>query len=187
MNKINPFLIGIIAVIIIGLGWGISTYNSFVSKNEGITTAWAQVESQYQRRLDLIPNLVNSVKGVMAQEKEIFEAIAVARTQYGGATTPSEKALAAGNMESALSRLLVIMENYPVLRSIEAVTSLMTELAGTENRIAVERMRYNEVVRDYNVMVKTVPSKLIANWFGFAPATPFEAAEGAQNAPQVSF
>ena len=161
-------------------------YNSFVSKNEAVTTQWAQVESQYQRRLDLIPNLVSSVQGAMKQETAVFTAIAEARTRYAGARTPDQKVVAANQVESAMSRLLVVMENYPQLKSVDTVQSLMAELAGTENRVAVERMRYNEIVRDYNVGVKTFPNSLIAGMFGFAPRTMFEAATGAEVAPKVN-
>jgi len=162
-----------------------SYYNGFVRANEGVDAQWAQVETQYQRRFDLIPNLVNSVKGVMEQEQEVFSSIAEARTRYAGAVSPDEKAAAAGQVESALGRLLVIMENYPQLRSVETVQGLMAELAGTENRISVERGRYNETVRDFNVMVKTFPGSLAASLFGFEARTMFEAAEGAAKAPNV--
>lgn len=162
-------------------------YNGFVSQNEAVTAQWAQVESQYQRRFDLIPNLVSSVQGAMKQEKEVFGAIAEARTRYSGAVTTDQKAAAATQVESAMSRLLVVMENYPQLKSTDtAVPSLMAELAGTENRVAVERMRYNEVVRDYNVSVKSFPGTLIAGMFGFASHTMFEAASGAEVAPKVN-
>jgi LemA protein len=162
-----------------------SYYNGFVRANEGVDAQWAQVETQYQRRFDLIPNLVNSVKGVMEQEQEVFSSIADARTRYAGAATPDDKAVAAGQVESALARLLVVMENYPQLRSVEAVQALMAELAGTENRISVERGRYNEAVRDFNVMVKTFPGSLAASVFGFEARMMFEAAERAATAPNV--
>lgn len=162
-------------------------YNGFVSSNEGVTAQWAQVESQYQRRFDLIPNLVESVKGVMKQEQEVFGKLAEARASYAGAQGADAKAAAAGQVESAFGRLLAIMENYPQLKSSENVQSLMAEIAGTENRISTERMRYNEIVRDYNVSVKTFPSALVAKLFGFDARTMFEAAEGAENAPQVKF
>ena len=178
-----PIVIGII-VLIIG-GYFASAYNGFVRQNESVDTQWAQVESQYQRRLDLVPNLVASVQGIMTQEKEVFADIAEARTQYAGAGSADARAEAATQMEGALGRLLVIMENYPALRSVEAVQDLMTELAGTENRVAVERMRYNEIVRDYNVSVRTFPGTLIAGMFGFAPRTMFEAVSGAEVAPKV--
>ncbi len=173
---------GLVAIIAIFIG---STYNSFVKQNEAVNAQWAQVESQYQRRFDLIPNLVNSVKGIMKQEQTVFDDIAKARSQYAGAATPDQKAAAASEVESSLGRLLVVMENYPQLRSVETVQSLMSELSGTENRISVERMRYNEMVRDYNVSVKTFPRAMIAGMFGFQARTMFEAAAGAENAPQV--
>ncbi len=171
-------------VVVVGLFIG-AKYNSLVRANEGVDTQWAQVESQYQRRFDLVPNLVASVQGIMKQEQEVFANIAQARTQYAGAQSTDAKAAAATQFEGALGRLLVVMENYPELRSVETVQSLMAELAGTENRISVERQRYNEVVRDFNVSVKTFPGSFIASMFGFAPRTMFEAAEGADVAPQV--
>ncbi|MDO8623901.1 MAG: LemA family protein [bacterium] len=179
-----PVIIGIIIVLV--LGYGASKYNGFVRSNEGIDTQWAQVESQYQRRFDLIPNLVNSVKGAMAQEKAVFDAIAEARTRYSGASTAEGRAAGAAQVESALGRLLVVMENYPQLKSIDTVQSLIAELAGTENRIAVERMRYNETVREYNIRVKSFPGSFIASMFGFGPRTMFEAVTGAEVAPTVS-
>lgn len=179
-----PVIIGIVVVLLVLYVGG--KYNGFVSQNEAVTAQWAQVESQYQRRLDLIPNLVSSVQGAMKQETAVFGAIAEARTRYAGATTPDQKAAAATQVEGAMARLLVVMENYPQLKSIDTVQSLMAELAGTENRVAVERMRYNEIVRDYNIGVKTFPSSLIAGMFGFAPRTMFEAASGAEVAPKVN-
>lgn len=175
----------VIGVVVIGALYVGSVYNGLVSSNEGVDAQWAQVESQYQRRFDLVPNLVNSVKGIMTQEQEVFTALADARTKYGGAATVDAKAAAAGEVESALSRLLVVMENYPELRSVESVNSLMAELAGTENRISVERMRYNEKVRDYNVSVKTFPRTLLAGMFGFGPRTMFESADGTDVVPEV--
>lgn len=184
-NKLSWPIIIIAVIVLAGLYLG-SVYNGFVKSNESINAQWAQVESQYQRRYDLIPNLVASVQGIMKQEQTIFTALADARTKYGGATTADQKAAAAGEVESALSRLLVVMENYPQLKSADTVQALMAELAGTENRIAVERMRYNEIVRDYNVKVKSFPGSLIASMFGFSPHTMFEAAEGADAVPQVN-
>ena len=162
-------------------------YNSLVGKSEAIDGQWAQVETQYQRRFDLIPNLVESVKGMMGQEKEVFETIAEARTRYAGATSIDEKVKAAGGVESALARLLVVMENYPELRSVENVTQLMDELAGTENRVAVERRRYNDLVRDYNIAIKKFPGNLVAGMFGFNERSFFEAVEAAEQAPRVEF
>ncbi len=179
-----PVIIGIV-VVLLALYVG-GKYNGLVRQNESINTQWAQVESQYQRRLDLIPNLVASVQGAMKQEQAVFSAIAEARTRYAGATTPDQKAAAANQVESAFGRLLVVMENYPQLKSVDTVQSLMAELAGTENRVAVERMRYNETVRDYNISVKTFPGSLIAGMFGFSAHTMFEAQAGAENAPKVT-
>jgi LemA protein len=171
---------------IIGIYFGV-TYNSLVSANEGVTTQWAQVQTQYQRRFDLIPNLVESVKGIMKQEQAVFTAIADARTRYAGATTPDEQAQAAGQVESALGRLLVITENYPELKSSETVQTLMSQLEGTENRVSVERGRYNEIVQTYNLKVKRFPTSLVANLSGFKEHAYFEAAQGSENAPQVQF
>lgn len=176
----------IVGLVVVALIYGASVYNGFVRSNEAIDAQWAQVESQYQRRFDLIPNLVNSVKGIMTQEQEVFTAIADARTRYSGAQSAETRAAAATEVEGALARLLVVVENYPQLRSSENVQSLMAELAGTENRISVERMRYNEEVRDYNVKVKTFPGSLMAGLFGFSARTMFEAAEGAEVAPSVN-
>ena len=182
----SPILWGVIAlVVIIGAYMG-SVYNGLVKSNEGVDAEWAQVESQYQRRFDLVPNLVASVQGIMKQEQTVFTALADARTKYSGAITPDSKAAAASDFEGAFGRLLAVMENYPQLRSVETVQSLMAELAGTENRISVERMRYNEMVRDYNVSVKTFPRSMLAGMFGFSVRTMFEASVGAENAPQVN-
>lgn len=182
----SPTLWIVLAVIVLSALYLGLTYNGLVATNEAVDAQWAQVESQYQRRLDLVPNLVNSVKGIMAQEEEIFTALADARTKYAGAVGPEERAQAANGFDSAFARLLVVMENYPQLRSVETVQSLMAELSGTENRIATERMRYNELVRDYNVSVKTFPRMLIASLFGFGPRTMFEADLSAEVAPEVN-
>ncbi|MDV2989485.1 MAG: LemA family protein [Dehalogenimonas sp.] len=165
----------------------INTYNSLVTRSQSVDAQWAQVETQYQRRFDLIPNLVESVKGIMAQEQAVFIAIADARTRYAGADTATDQAAAANDVESALARLLVVMENYPELRSIETVTTLMDELAGTENRIAVERGRYNTEVRDYNTAIKRFPTVLIAGMFGFDPRDYFESFPGTDQPPVVDF
>ncbi len=184
MKKTLWIIIGL--VVIVALYFGV-TYNKFVTLGETVDTQWSQVETQYQRRLDLIPNLVESVKGAMKQEQAVFGALADARTKYGGATTPSAKAAAAGEVETALSRLLVVMENYPTLKSSETVQTLMSQLEGTENRVSVERKRYNDEVRTYNVLAKRFPSSVVASLFGFDAKTYFEAAAGAENAPQVNF
>lgn len=184
MNKKTLIIVGILAVVLIWIG---VTYNSLVTQNEGVTTQWAQVETVYQRRFDLIPNLVESVKGAMTQEKTVFTALADARSRYSGAQNANEKALAAGQVESALSRLLVIVENYPELKSVAIVQGLMSELAGSENRISIERGRYNETVKDYNLRVKRFPSSIVAGLFGFDERAYFNANPAAANAPQVKF
>lgn len=177
----------IIVIVVISSLWTIWSYNSFVRSNESVITAWSQVESQYQRRLDLIPNFVESVKGVLAQEKEIFTAIAEARQGYAGATTVDQKIQAAGKIESSLGRLLVVVENYPILKSSETMRDLLIALEGTENRIATERGRYNDTVRLYNLRVKTFPENVFANIFGFEPKMQFESVKGAETAPSVLF
>ena len=175
----------LLVLIVGGVLWG--TYNSLVTKSQAIDAQWAQVETQYQRRFDLIPNLVNSVKGIMTQERTVFDQLAAARTAYTGAATVNEKAVAGGEVEVALGRLVAIMENYPQLRSVETVTQLMDELAGTENRISVERRRYNEFVRDYNNIIKVFPTKFIASLFNFETREYFQSVSGADKTPKVEF
>lgn len=184
MNRIFWVILAIVVIILL---YGVGVYNSLISRNEAIDNQWAQVETQYQRRFDLIPNLVESVKGIMRQEKAIFNALAEARTRYAGAQSVDAKAAAAGQVETALGRLLAVIENYPQLKSAENVQTLMVQLEGTENRISVERKRYNDAVRDFNVTVKRFPSNIIAGLFGFNERTYFESAEGAENAPRVEF
>ena len=181
----NKALWIIIGVGIIAVLWGWSTYNSLVKANLAVDTQWAQVETQYQRRFDLIPNLVASVQGIFNQEKDVFKAIADARQGYAGAKTVDEKAVAASNVESALGRLLVITENYPQLASSKTVESLMTQLEGTENRVSVERMRFNEIVSTYNGRIITFPTNILAKVFGLQKREFFEATKGAEVAPQV--
>jgi len=186
MKKTKKTWVIILAVVIIIGGWLWSSYNKLVTANEGVDNQWAQVETQYQRRFDLIPNLVASVKGAMEQEQTVFSDLAEARTRYSGAQSVNEKAAAATEVESALGRLLVIMENYPELKSIDAVQTLMAQLEGTENRVSVERGRFNEAVRAYNVMTKRVPTNMVARWFGFFEKTYFEAVEAAAEVPSVN-
>lgn len=184
MKKGLIVAIAIIAVVVI---WGFSGYNSLVSLNESADAQWAKVETQYQRRFDLIPNLVNSVKAVLTQEQTVFGDLADARTRYSGATTPDAKAAAATQVESALGRLLVVVENYPQLASSNNVRDLMTQLEGTENRISVERTRFNDTVREYNTAIKRFPANILALVTGFNTRAYFEAADGAATAPQVNF
>ncbi len=163
------------------------TYNSFVTLDESVKASWAQVENQLQRRYDLIPNLVETVKGFAAQEKEVFIGVTEARSKVGGATTIPQKIEANNELSGALSRLLVVMERYPDIKSNQNFLRLQDELAGTENRIAVERRRYNETVRTYNVQIRSFPANMFAGAFGFEKATFFEVPEAAKKAPAVSF
>ena len=181
----------IFAVLLIGVlivaGIAISTYNQLVTMNADVETSWAQVENQLQRRNDLIPNLVETVKGFAAQEQAVFGAVADARARMAGARSPEEVMDANRQLEGALGRLLLIVERYPELRSSENFQRLQDELAGTENRIAVERGRYNEKVRTYNVKIRSFPTLLYAGMLGFDDKPLFEAAEGAEEVPQVDF
>ncbi|MCX6779443.1 MAG: LemA family protein [Candidatus Magasanikbacteria bacterium] len=187
MTKQSKIVLGVVVlVVVIIVGYLVGTYNGLVKGREGVDAAWAQVEAQYQRRFDLVPNLVESVKGVMKQEQKVFGDLAEARTRYAGAQTSEDKVGAANQMEGALARLLVVMENYPQLKSAEATQTLMAQLEGTENRISVERSRYNETVKNYNVSVKVFPRNILAGWFGFSTRTMFQAAEEAATAPKVN-
>ena len=184
------FLIGVgivVAVILVVAGIFFGMYNSLVTKSQAVDAQWAQVEAQYQRRYDLIPNLVNSVKGFMTQETSIFQMITDARTKYGNAKTADEKAVAGGELEAVLSRLLVLVESNPEIKSVATVTNLMDELAGTENRISIERRSYNDMVRDYNTAIKTFPRNMIAGMFGFGPKEYFKSVSGADQVPTVEF
>ncbi len=185
MNKTLQWVLIAVVVIVVLYGW--SAYNRLVTLRESTDGQWAQVETQYQRRFDLIPNLVESVKGIMQQEQKVFGDLAEARTRYAGARSVGEKVAAANQVETALGRLLVILENYPQLRSAENVQTLMAQLEGTENRISVERKRFNDLTRDYNIATKRFPSSLIAGIFGFGEREYFEAAEGTEQAPKVTF
>lgn len=162
-------------------------YNSFISQSNAIEGQWKQVEVQYQRRFDLIPNLVESVKGLQQQEQKIFGDVNEARTQYAGAKTAEDKVRTANQLEGALSKLIAVFENYPQIKSDQTVLKLMDELAGAENRVAVERRRYNELVQNYNTSVSTIPGKLFASFMGFQSKTYFQATEGSENVPKVQF
>lgn len=181
--KKTLILILILIVLVVIYGW--SSYNGLVTLREDTTAQWQQVETSYQRRFDLIPNLVESVKGAMAQEQAIFTEIADARTRYAGAQSVSDKAQAAGQIETSFGRLLAVMENYPTLKSSDTVRDLMTQIEGTENRISAERGRFNEMVRSYQLAIKRFPRSIVASLFGFDPVQYFEAQTGAENAPKV--
>jgi LemA protein len=163
------------------------SYNRFTSGEEAIKGAWGDVQNQLMRRNDLIPNLVETVKGVAGQEQAVFGRIAESRAKLAGARTPAETIAAANEQSSALARLLAIVENYPQLRSSESFNRLMDELSGTENRIAVARMRYNERILEYNTLRRRFPSNVTAAIFGFKEYPYYEAPSDAQQAPKVDF
>jgi LemA protein len=163
------------------------SYNTFTTQEEAIKAQWGQVENQLQRRNDLIPNLVETVKGFATQEREVFQAVADARAKMAGATTPAEKIAAANAESSALARLLVVVENYPQLKSNENFIRLQDELAGTENRLATERMRYNDRIREYNTTRRRFPSNMTAAIFGFKEYPYFDAPASVEAAPKVDF
>jgi LemA protein len=165
-----------------------SVNNQLVEKREAVTAAWGNVDVSLQRRADLIPNLVETVKGFASQEKQVIDSVTSARAQLAGARTPQEKIAANQQIDSALARLLVVVENYPQLKSNENFMRLQDELAGTENRIAVERRKYNETVQTYNTAIGKFPSNFYAGMLGFKRVDEyFKIAPGAQNAPQVKF
>jgi LemA protein len=165
-----------------------SRRNQMAIKKEAVNAAWAQVDVVLQRRSDLIPNLVQTVKGYAIQEQTVFGDIAAARAALGGAKTPTDKIAANGQLDSALSRLLVVVENYPNLKSDQNFQRLQDELAGTENRIAVERKRYNDSIQDYNTYISLFPNSLVASFAGFARNDAyFKTEEGARQAPKVNF
>lgn len=187
MKKGTIILIAVIAVIAIIAFSCVETYNSLVAQRENVDTQYSAIDTQLQRRIDLIPNIVNTVKGYAAHESEVFGAVSDARARLAGASTKEEAAEADSELTSAVSRLLMIAENYPDLKADTQFTALTDELAGTENRIAVARKDYNDAAKAYNTQIKTFPKVIIANLFGFEKAEYFEAADGAKSAPQVNF
>ncbi len=197
MKKGIWILIGIVVVIFLAVSWYTSIYNKLVTLDEQVTQAWSQVENQYQRRADLIPNLVETVKGVANFEKETYTAVAEARAKVNQINiTPqmlsdqnafAKFQQAQDQLGSALSRLLVTVERYPQLKANENFLQLQAQLEGTENRIAVERMKYNRVVQEYNTYIRKFPSNIIANMNGFREKAYFKAQAGAEKAPKVKF
>ena len=186
----------IIAAIVAIVGYCMSSYNTLVGQDEAVGTAWSNVENQYQRRVDLIPNLVNTVKGYASHEKKTFEAVVSARAKATQTTvdiddlTPEKIAAyqkAQGELGSALGRLLAITENYPELKANENFKELQAQLEGTENRISTERHKFNEVAKTYNTSIRRFPKNIIASMFGFEKRPYFEAQEGAEKAPEVKF
>lgn len=191
MNKtLKTLLISggvLVLIILIAFSYFKGTYNSLISMDESVKGAWAQVENQLQRRYDLIPNYVETVKGYAAHEKEVYVEVTEARSRVAGATTVSDKIQANNQLSSALSRLLVVVERYPELKANTNFIRLQDELAGTENRISVERRRFNEMVKAYNIKVRTFPTNIIAGVFDFEKAAFFEVPKERQEAPKVEF
>ncbi len=188
-GKRNLLIAVIIVLVLAGFLYSFfkGTYNQFVSLDEAVKSSWAQVENQLQRRYDLIPNLVETVKGYAKQERDVLVEVTNARARVGGATTVPDKISANNELSGALSRLLVVVERYPDLKSNQNFLRLQDELAGTENRISVERRRYNETVQAYNVAIRSFPANLLAGMYGFGKAAFFEAPAAAKAAPQVKF
>jgi len=188
MKKGIVVLAVLVLIAIVFAGMFISSRNEMVRKNEAVKSDWAQVDVVLQRRADLIPNLVETVKGFAAQEQTVFHDIASARSALLGAQTPADKIAANGQLDGALGRLLLIVENYPQLKSNENFLRLQDELAGTENRIAVERKRYDDAVQDYNTYIGLFPNNVFAGWAGFQRNNAYFAApEAARQAPKVQF
>ena len=187
LTAVGAFGGAILLIGLVGGGYLASKRNEFVTLDETIKAQWAQVENQLQRRADLIPNLVETVKGYAAHEREILATIANARARLMGAGSVQERMEASNELSSALARLLVIVENYPNLKADATFIRLMDELAGTENRLSVERMRYNETVRQYNTELRRFPGTLVASSFGFKEQPFFQAPPAAKEAPKVKF
>ena len=184
MKKAIVIFIAILIVLAIIIA---SSYNGIVSKAEEVDNKFATIDTQLQRRADLIPNLVNTVKGYTSQEKEVVQAVTDARAKLAGASTVAEKAAADGEVTSALNRLMVVVENYPELKSSQNFIQLSDELAGTENRIATARRDYNDAVKEYNLKIKKLPTNIIAGMFGYAEKEYFEASKQSQEVPSVNF
>ena len=184
--KSRGLLIVVVLIVVAGLFGGCS-YNRFTAQDQAVKAQWAQVENQLQRRNDLIPNLVETVKGFAQQERDVFQSVADARARLAGAQTPSDKIEDANQQSSALSRLLVVVENYPQLKSDANFARLQDELAGTENRLAVERQRYNERIQEYNTATKQFPANITAKVFGFREYPFFQAPPEANQVPKVDF
>lgn len=188
-KKYTGFIVlGIVLLFLLMIaGMTIGTYNTLVKNDEAVTAQWANVESSYQRRFDLIPNLVATVQGAADFEKSTLTTVVEARSAWANAKSTDDKMAAAGNLEGALSRLLVVVESYPQLKATQGFQDLQVQLEGTENRINVERNRYNEVVKAYNTKLRSFPTLIFAGMFGFDKKTPFEAQSGAENAQKVDF
>ena len=196
MKKGTIILLGVLAVVLLLVFNGCGSYNNMVTKQETVSKAWGQVENVYQRRMDLIPNLVNTVKGAANFESSTLEKVIAARASATQVKIDPDKLTpeniqkyqaAQGQISQALGKLLMITENYPQLRATESFRDLQSQLEGTENRITVERQKFNEIVQDYNSYVRKFPQVIYAGWFGFEKKGYFEADKGAEKAPEVKF
>jgi LemA protein len=188
MKKLWIVIAVVVLIVLVSFGQYVGVRNTLVAKNESVKAAWSQVDIVLQRRADLIPNLVETVKGFALQEQTVFGDIAKARSALLSAGTPEQKIAANGQLDGALGRLLVVVENYPQLKSNENFLRLQDELAGTENRIAVERKRYNDTLQDYNTYVQLFPNNIFAGWAGFQPNRAyFTATEESRQVPKVNF
>jgi len=180
----------LIVLLLIPILWFVSIYNGLITLDNTVEEKWAQVENQYQRRADLIPNLVNTVKGYAKHEEKVFTEVTKMRSRWAEAKASGDRDAeieAARGMDSAISRLLLVAENYPDLKASQNFLALQSQLEGTENRIAVERMRYNQVVREFNIRINKLPDRFVAGMLGYEKRTYFEAKEGAEEVPEVSF
>jgi LemA protein len=180
-------LIVLVVLLVLGGCSYVGMRNSLVTMDESVNSAWAQVETVLQRRYDLIPNLVNTVKGYAQHEKGVFEEVTRLRSQWGEAKTQADKVQAANQIEGALSKLLLVSENYPELKANQNFIALQDELAGTENRIAVERRRYNDIVKEFNASIRRFPTSTVAGMMSLQKREYFEATQGAEAAPKVEF
>jgi LemA protein len=187
MKKGTIVLIAIVAIVVLLALFGVSKYNGMVQKSEYVDSKFADIDTQLQRRMDLIPNLVESVKGIMSHEQAIIDSVTSARAELAGAKTVGEKAAANDKLTTALNNLLVVVENYPNISSNTNFIQLQDELAGTENRIATARKDYNDAVQDFNATIKTFPNSIIAGFGGFTAKEYFKAAEGSNEVPKVNF
>jgi LemA protein len=184
MNKMIWIVLAIVTIVVIGV---FSSYNNLVGLNENVNGKWSQIENQLQRRADLIPNLVNTVKGYAVHEQQAIQSVADARAKLTGAQGPGAKSEANGELSTALSRLLVVAENYPNLKADKNFRALMDELSGTENRLTVARKDYNESVQSYNITIRSLPASLLAGPIGFGSKEYFKAEEAVKQVPQVKF
>jgi LemA protein len=185
MKRIALIIVGIVVLLML---IGINAYNNLIMAKENVSSSWAQVENVMQRRYDLIPNLVNTVKGYAKHEKNLLVEVTRLRSQWAQAQTPQDQISASGNLESALGRLMMVVENYPDLKSNQNFLMLQNQLEGTENRIAVERMRYDNAVRNYNILTMEFPSNIFAKFLGFNHVhSYFQASMKAQHVPRVQF